>query len=50
MKILMIKWQFIGLGIVFALFLTEYYGIPTKVNKRHYMSKVFNFRCHIPPN
>lgn len=50
MKILMIKWKFIGLGTVFALFLNEYYGILTKVNKRHYMSKVLNLRCHIPPN
>jgi hypothetical protein len=50
MKILMIKWKFIGLGMIFALFLNEYYGIPTKVNKRHYMSKILNFKCHIRPN
>jgi hypothetical protein len=50
-EILMIKWhnaQFVGICMVFTLFLSEYLGILVGNNKRRHMSKVLNCECSSP--
>lgn len=46
------KWhndQFVGFHMVFVLLISKYYGMHSKINKKHHVSKILNCTCNFPP-